>query len=93
MHHIIIIEDDRALAEGLCRALGTDDISADAANELAVKKLTSEKDKVKTLVSDISHQTKTPIANLLLYAELLREERLPQSAEESVALTRSWACS
>ncbi len=55
------------------------------ANELAVKKLTSEKDKVKTLVSDISHQTKTPIANLLLYAELLREEELPQSAEESVA--------
>ena len=55
-----------------------------AANELAVKKLVSEKDKVKTLVSDISHQTKTPIANLLLYAELLREEKLPQSAQESV---------
>lgn len=54
-----------------------------AANELAVKKLISEKDKVKTLVSDISHQTKTPIANLLLYAELLREEKLPQSAEAS----------
>lgn len=56
-----------------------------AANELAVKKLIAEKDKVKTLVSDISHQTKTPIANLLLYAELLREEKLPGSAEESVA--------
>lgn len=54
-----------------------------AANELAVKELMSEKDKVKTLVSDISHQTKTPIANLLLYAELLREERLPQSAAAS----------
>lgn len=55
-----------------------------SANELAVKKLMSEKDKVKTLVSDISHQTRTPIANLLLYAELLREERLPQSAEAGV---------
>lgn len=62
-----------------------------AANELAVKNLISEKDKVKTLVSDISHQTKTPIANLLLYAELLREERLPRSAEKSVSQIYSQA--
>ncbi|MCM1161766.1 MAG: response regulator transcription factor [Roseburia sp.] len=29
MHHILIVEDDLALAEGLCRALTSDDISAD----------------------------------------------------------------
>lgn len=30
MYHILIIEDDSALAEGLCRALTCDDISADS---------------------------------------------------------------
>ena len=33
-----------------------------------------EKDKIKSLIADISHQTKTPIANLLLYSELLLED-------------------
>lgn len=37
------------------------------------KQLTLEKDAIKTLVSDISHQTKTPIANILLYTQLLEE--------------------
>lgn len=33
----------------------------------------NEKERIKTMISDISHQTKTPIANLLLYTELLEE--------------------
>jgi len=41
------------------------------------KNLTAEKDKIKSLISDISHQTKTPIANILLYAQLLNEYELP----------------
>lgn len=32
-----------------------------------------ERNKVKSLVSDISHQTKTPISNILLYSELILE--------------------
>lgn len=40
-----------------------------------------EKDRIKSLIADISHQTKTPIANLLLYSELLLEEELPESAK------------
>ena len=35
--------------------------------------LEREKENIKGLVSDISHQTKTPMANILLYTELLRE--------------------
>lgn len=31
----------------------------------------AEKEKIKELISDISHQTKTPIANIKLYTELL----------------------
>mgnify|MGYP000593446498 FL=1 len=41
-------------------------------------------EKIKTLIADISHQTKTPIANLLLYSELLMEETLPASAKANV---------
>ena len=41
-----------------------------------------EKDKIKTLIGDISHQTKTPIANLLLYAQLLEEQDLPPESRE-----------
>lgn len=39
-----------------------------------------EKKKMKSLISDISHQTKTPIANIKLYEEVLQDEGL-DSAE------------
>jgi signal transduction histidine kinase len=42
------------------------------------KNMLSEKDKIKGLISDISHQTKTPIANILLYSQLLSEHELPE---------------
>jgi signal transduction histidine kinase len=38
------------------------------------KNLSEEKEKVKTLISDISHQTKTPLANILLYSQILLEK-------------------
>ena len=41
--------------------------------ELNKTELSVEKDKVKELISDISHQTKTPAANIILYANLLAE--------------------
>jgi len=44
---------------------------------VSAKNLAEEKDAIKTLIGDISHQTKTPIANLLLYAQLLEEQDLP----------------
>lgn len=46
-----------------------------AASAISRENLEKEKDNIKGLISDISHQTKTPIANIRLYAELL-EERL-----------------
>ncbi len=39
----------------------------------ALKQINSEKDGIKTLIADISHQTKTPISNILLYSQLLKE--------------------
>ena len=39
----------------------------------SLKQIDAEKNAIKTLISDISHQTKTPIANIKLYTELLKE--------------------
>ena len=41
-----------------------------------------EKERVKGLISDISHQTRTPVANIKLYLELLGDEELSQSGQE-----------
>lgn len=45
-----------------------------AASTMSARNVSAEKEKLKTLIGDISHQTKTPIANILLYAQLLREQ-------------------
>ena len=54
-----------------------------SASEVSAKNLAAQKDKIKTMIADISHQTKTPVANLLLYSELLQEEELPEPARAS----------
>ena len=48
------------------------------------RNIETEKKKIETLIADISHQTKTPIANLLLYTELLSEENLTEDARAKV---------
>lgn len=50
-----------------------------AMSELTNSKVKEERENIKTLVSDISHQTKTPIANILLYTQLLKEQMEQQS--------------
>ena len=54
---------------------------------LSKEQLEREKENVKSLVSDISHQTKTPVANIRLYTELLKErlcgeENTPERQQE-----------
>ena len=44
--------------------------------------LQKEKENINTLISDISHQTKTPISNILLYSQLLQELNLNADARE-----------
>lgn len=41
-----------------------------------------EKENVKGLISDVSHQTRTPIANMKLYVELLEDEELSKEGQE-----------
>lgn len=56
-----------------------------SASETSYKNIASEKNKIKELISDISHQTKTPVANILLYSELLGEQDLPTEAKQYVS--------
>lgn len=48
-----------------------------AVSTLSARNLREQKDQISALVSDISHQTRTPVANLQLYAQLLEEQPLP----------------
>lgn len=56
-----------------------------ASSGVSAQNVSAERDKIKTLISDISHQTKTPISNLLLYSELLLECELPDEARTDAA--------
>lgn len=57
----------------------------------SARQLTEEKNRIKELISDISHQTKTPIANILLYAQLLEERKLPEDCAVCVRALSSQA--
>ncbi len=51
---------------------------------LSAANVKNDRDKIKTLIADISHQTKTPIANLILHSELLKESELTTDQRESL---------
>ena len=51
---------------------------------ISAQNVKNEKDKLKELISDISHQTKTPIANLVLYGELLEGSELTAEQKSNV---------
>ena len=44
-----------------------------SAAQTSAVNLKSQRDQINGLISDISHQTKTPVANLKLYSQLLEE--------------------
>lgn len=56
-----------------------------SAAESSYQKTTAEKNSIKELISDISHQTKTPISNILLYTALLKEQTLTNEAKQYVS--------
>ncbi|KGP75428.1 histidine kinase [Desulfosporosinus sp. Tol-M] len=73
---------DDSFVEGVFDESALSAVEAKLARYLSIcavssKNLLTEKDKIKGLISDISHQTKTPIANILLYSQLLSEHELP----------------
>lgn len=62
-----------------------------ASSEVSKQNLVSEKEKIKELISDISHQTKTPIANIMLFSELLKEQELTGDSVSYVSLLNEQA--
>lgn len=75
--------------ESLYSALESKFYSYLTASETSANHVKEERTKIKELISDISHQTKTPISNLLLYTELLSEQELSESGREYVAALAS----
>lgn len=66
--------------ESLLSALETKLAHYLSASEVSSRNLMTEKEKIKELIGDISHQTKTPLANILLYGQLLAEQEMTQKA-------------
>lgn len=75
--------------ESLHSALESKFYSYLTASETSANSVKEERARIKELISDISHQTKTPIANILLYTELLSEQELSGSGMEYVAALTS----
>lgn len=60
-----------------------------SASTLSARSLQAQRDEIAALVSDISHQTKTPVANLRLYTQLLEEEPLTPRGRDCAAALES----
>ena len=54
-------------------------------SQLSRKSIEEDRGRIKSLIGDISHQTKTPLANILLYGQLLDEQPLPAAARPMLA--------
>lgn len=50
-------------------------------SKLSSQKINLEQEKIKELVTDISHQTKTPLTNIELYTQLLQEQNLDERSK------------
>lgn len=83
----LLVRLDKMLEEGINGTFEEADYDETALSRLEAKwlryltsskhsrqKTEQERQKLKELVSDISHQTKTPLANILLYTQLLQEQ-------------------
>lgn len=53
--------------------------------KLSNQRLEEERKNIQELVSDISHQTKTPLANIMLYSQLLSEQNLDETSQRLVS--------
>ncbi|WP_371025293.1 HAMP domain-containing sensor histidine kinase [Paraclostridium ghonii] len=71
------IEDDFK-EEGIFSIIRSDLNKLSKSINIKIKNLDKEKESIKELVTDISHQLKTPLASLKLYNSLLLEEELDE---------------
>ena len=55
-----------------------------SASAISARRVREEEDAVKTLIGDISHQVRTPLANIRLYTQLLAEQPLNERGRTCV---------
>lgn len=82
MRRILIVEDDVLLSGTLAynlRAEGYEVAQAFSCAEARECRLDAERAKLQSLVSDISHQTKTPIATLKMLTDTLRTRPMSEA--------------
>ncbi len=72
--------------ESLLSALETRFAHYLSSSTLSAQNVFQERERIKALITDISHQTKTPISNIFLYTELLQEEKLSPECKEYTAI-------
>ena len=73
-----------AFDESMLSAMETKLVRYLAVSTVSARRVQEEKNKIKELIADISHQTKTPIANVLLYTQLLAEQELTEEGGRCV---------
>lgn len=88
--HEILQKLDRAISGNVQETKYDESISAAITERLnrliqisSMNQVRSEKecDTIKSLVSDITHQVRTPLSNIMLYAELLKEQKLDAQSD------------
>ena len=70
------------LEEGRLSALAAKCLRVQEKLNLEIGRAQEEKEQVKQLISDMSHQLKTPLANVLLYVEILCRQELPEGRRQ-----------
>lgn len=72
-----------SMDESLMSAMENDMCQFLQESMLAEENLQTERDQIQKLISDISHQTVTPLSNIMLYSQLLEEglEGMPQQPQ------------
>lgn len=66
--------EEEVFDESRCSALESKLAHYLLASQVSSRNVMQEREKIKGLITDISHQTKTPISNILLYSEMLIED-------------------
>lgn len=68
--------------EGILSKLGTQMNQMSRRIELSLSSLEKEKENIKSLVTDISHQLKTPLSSIKMFNAILMEEKLSVEEQE-----------
>ena len=76
----ILVSD---LKEGEVSALSGKIRKIQEMQEMSVSQAEEEKEQVKSLISNMSHQLKTPLANIRMYEEILRKKTRTRRQEKS----------